>query len=158
MSKKVVILIIVLVVLLGALAWAGMKFFEKPKLLQANVPEVRITYENFEEEVSKQSLVQDLPDEGAILLRFYNFKGGEKIWENSYVLRQTGVEKGELANADLTITLHARYLDSLTNYNFCSVIERAKAAGDLGVETGLSKTALAWKYRSIMKYRECLGF
>lgn len=158
MSKKVVILVIILVVLLGALAFVAMKFFEKPKPLPTNVPEVRITYENFEEEVSKQSLVQDLPNEGEILLRFYNFKNGEKVWENSYVLRNTGVQKGELSNADLAVLLHAKYLNSLTNYNFCSIIEQAKAAGDLGIETGLSKTALAWKYRSIMKYRECLGF
>lgn len=158
MSKKVVILVIILVMLLGALAFVAIKFFEKPKPLAANVPEVRITYENFEEEVSKQSLVQDLPEQGAILLRFYNIKNGEKVWENSYVLRNTGVEKSDLTDADLIIFLHAKYLDSLTNHNFCSIIEQAKAAGDLGIETGLSKTALAWKYRSMMKYRECLGF
>lgn len=158
MNKKVVILIVMLVVLLGALAFVVLKFFEKPKPLAANVPEVRITYKNFEEEVSKQSLVQDLPDEGAIFLRFYNFKNNEKVWENSYVLRSTGVQKSELTDADLIIHLHARYLESLTNHNFCSIIEQAKAAGDLGVETRLSKTSLAWKYHSMLKYRECLGF
>lgn len=163
MRTKVVILIIVLVVLLILLGVAAYVFFPilmsgRGDTLNADVPEVNITYENFEEQLMRQSLVQDIPEEGAMILHFYNYNSGKQAWENSYILRRGNVQKGMLDNADIVISMHSKYLATLTNKNLCATINAAQDKGDVSFETGLSKTALAWKYRSMLEYKECLGF
>jgi hypothetical protein len=123
-----------------------------------SVPPIDITYENIEPMLSKSSLIRDLPDDSTLMLRFYNFDTGERQWERSYVLQTGNVKEGTITNADITFHLHSKYLEPLTNQNFCSVIQQAKRNSDLGIETELSKTKLAWKFKSIVKYRDCLGF
>ena len=117
-----------------------------------------ITYANFETEIQKQSLIQDLPSEAAIQLQFYNFNTGERAIEQSYRLTQDNVEKGTVNNPDVIISMHSKYLSELTNQNFCVVVSKAQTNGDLEVETRISSTAFAWKYKSMMEYKDCLGF
>lgn len=117
-----------------------------------------ITYSNLALELSKNQLVKDLPSNAIILLRFYNFNTGERQWEKSYVLTTGNAREGLVDNADITIVIHSRYLSSFTSTNFCSVIKTAKANNDLGIWYTCSKMSLMWKFKSMMKYRECLGF
>lgn len=161
MSTKVVMLSVILVVLLVVLGVAVYALY--PVLMSGrdrtgtDVPEVKITYENFEEQLTRQSLVQDIPEEGAMVLRFYNYNSGEQAWENSYILRRASVQKGSLNSADITISMHSKYLATLTNKNLCTTIIAAQDNGDVSFDTTLSQTGLAWKYRSMLWYKECLG-
>jgi len=41
---------------------------------------------------------------------------------------------------------------------FSDIIKKAGANNDLGTWTELSKTSLLWKFKSMTKYRDCLGF
>jgi hypothetical protein len=63
-----------------------------------------------------------------------------------------------MEDADITMTLSSKYLDGLNTANFCSAINIAKKNGDLGVYTKLSAPAMMWKFKGMLKYRECLGF
>ncbi len=162
MSKKIVVLAILLVILLLALGGAFYVFY--PVLASQSgggddsaIPEVRITYENFEAQLMQQSFVRDIPAGGTILLRFYTYATGEQTWENSYILRTGRVERSSTADADIVISMHSKYLDTLTNKNLCATIANAQQNNDVSTESRLSSTGLAWKYRSMARYRECLG-
>ena len=155
--KIVLVVFIVLVLGLGGYIFYR-SYLTLPDSQGAVGPPVNITYENIEDLLSRSSLVGDLPEEGILLLRFYNFDSGVREWEKSYILRKNNVKEGFLENADIIFLLDSRYLDYLTTHNFCSVITAAKENGDLGTETTLSTTKLLWKYKSMTKYKDCLGF
>ena len=92
------------------------------------------------------------------ILKFYNLKSdGSKVFEKSYILKKGSVKEGDLSNPDLIISINSNYLSSLTNKNFCEIIKKAYSNGDVSFETSLSKVSLAWKFKSMMKYKSCLG-
>lgn len=119
---------------------------------------VQITYGNIESYLSGNSLVRDLPEGAVINLRFYNFNSGERQWEKSYILTKGSAREGLSESADIELTLHSKYLAAFTNQNFCGVVKQANANGDLGFESSLSKVSLLWKFKSMTKYKDCLGF
>jgi len=120
-------------------------------------PPIKITYENIEQMLSKNSMIKALPDNSVLLLKFYNFNSGSREFEKSYILKNSGVKEGTIENPDMAILIHSKYIDSLTTSNFCSMIKTAKANGDLGTESPLSTPALLWKFKSMMKYKNCFG-
>lgn len=121
-----------------------------------SAPATSITYQNLAPELSKNTIIKAIPEGSTILLKFYNFDSGEREWEKSYILKKGSITEGE-SDAEIVLSLHSDYLKGLTNTNFCSVIQKANQNGDLGFETDLSKTALLWKFKSMMNYKECFG-
>lgn len=117
-----------------------------------------ITYTNLAQELSKNQIVQALPTNAIIMLRLYNVVNGQKIFERSYVITKANAVEGTTATPDITLLLPSYYLPQLTSSNFCAVIKSAKANQDLTIQLGISKLSLLWKYKSIMGYRDCLGF
>lgn len=116
-----------------------------------------ITYENIEDVLSGNNIVKVLPEDAQMILRFYNFNTGSRVWEKSYTLKKGSVKKGASANPDISLSMHSKYFNELTDQNLCSTIKKAKNNDDLGVEIYISQAALLWKYRSILKYKECFG-
>lgn len=158
MGALKVFLIILFVVIVGFTGYLGYSVFFSSSGEVYTGPVIDITYENFEEQMMRQSLVHDIPKEGEILLSFYNFDSGEREIEESYVMTRGKVVKGSGSEPDIEIMMNSKYLDQLTNVNFCSVVPSAKANGDMYTELGLSNTKLSWKYNGMFKYRDCLGF
>ncbi|MEI6731335.1 MAG: hypothetical protein WCK90_01510 [archaeon] len=162
MKRYVKILIIATIIILVVLAgvWAYKTFSPKPKYAGPSgpsVPPVKITYVNLPQEMGKLSIVWSIPKDGVIALQFYNFNTGTRQIEKSYILTPGNVKEGSSA-ADITISIHSKYMSELTNQNLCTIIAKAKQTGDLGIESSLSGVALAWKYKSMYEYRDCLGF
>ncbi len=122
-----------------------------------NIAPVKINYDNIEKELSRLSLVRDMPEKGEIMLMFYNFNTRQRQWEKSYLITKNGFKEGSSESPDFTIMMHSKYLTVLTNQNLCGVIAKAKETGDFGMETGMSKAGLLWKYKSMMKYKSCFG-
>jgi len=125
---------------------------------QGEVPTIKINYGNIAQVLSATSLVKELPKDTLLSLRFYNFNSGTRQWEKSYIIKKGEVKERNTENADITFTLHSKYLKQLTNKNFCSIIKQARANKDLGIETGISKAKLLWKFKGMLRYRKCLGF
>jgi len=123
-----------------------------------DIPTVELGYHNLAQAFSGSSMVQDLPKDSKIVLRFYNFNSGQREWEKSYIMTKGNVEEGYTDDADLVVIMHSRYLQGLTNKNFCSAVQIAQKNGDFGTESELSKATLLWKFKSMMKYRECFGY
>lgn len=121
-------------------------------------PPIDINYSNIEEQLSRNSVVRNLPDNANLLLRFYNFDSGEREWEKSFVVKKGELKEGYSEDVDLILYLHSNYLDELNNRNFCNVVSKANKNGDLGFDLGISKIGFAWKYKSMNKYKDCFGF
>lgn len=120
-----------------------------------NVPVVVITKENLPDFFESQGFVKDLPSDGVVLVKLYSFETGERVYEESYVIRKGSVEKGTVDNADMTILLSSKYVSQLGD--FCQAVKNAKQNGDIGFETSMGKVALAWKYKSMTQYKDCFG-
>lgn len=154
--KIIVIIAVVLLVIAGFLIY-NYKLTGNTVKNTGTGQIVPITYNNIAQVLSSSDLVNALPEDGSILLRFYNFNTGSRQWEKSFIIKKGNVREG-IENADITLILHSKYLSGLTTGNFCSMINQAKKNKDLGFETSLSKISLGWKYKSMYKFRDCLGF
>ncbi len=117
--------------------------------------QVEVTKENFEVFLESQKMIIDLPLDSLLLLKLYNLNNGNKNWEESYILKKGKVEKGNLENPDITIFLSSEYIKNLPN--FCNILKLAKANGDISYDTKMNQISLLWKYRRMMKYRNCFG-
>lgn len=160
--KKRWIILIVAVILLGALAIKHKvilgAFLDKKSEAVADVPTLKLDYGNLAQAFSGSSMIQDLPENSVVLLRFYNFNSGEREWEKSYIMTKGEVKEGYVDNADLIVFIHSKYLASLTNKNFCATVQAAQRNGDFGTESELSDIKLLWKFKSMLEYRNCFGF
>ena len=154
---------ITLVVVLLLLVIAGFYIYNyfniKPSIVSSeNIATVPINYSNFASAMNNNPIVLDIPSDSAILLKFYNVNSGKVNIEKSYILSEEGVKEGNLNNAGIILSMNSKYLTVLNNKNFCGVVQEARNNQDLGIETSLSKTDLAWKYKKLYRYRECFGF
>ena len=113
-------------------------------------------YSTLKEDLLKSDIIQDLPKNGIINLRFYNFNTGERQLERSYVLKKDSVEEGT-ESGDIQIIIHSKYVDDFKTKDACEVLTDAKNNGDFGADTEMTDSALIWKYKSMMKYKDCLG-
>jgi competence protein ComGC len=99
--------------------------------------------------------VKDIPKEGIIALKFYDFVNGERIWLERVLIGSEGfLNSGE---PDMTLMMHGRYISQLNGANLCDIINNAKTNGEMWVESEQSNTKLFFKYAGMMKYRDCLG-
>jgi hypothetical protein len=165
MKKITIILAIIVLIFMVAIA-CGIYYISenndvKPVVsVSSNVTKtlpIKVNYSNFAEIISKNEVVRDLP-EGAILqLQFYNYNSGERQDEKSFVIKRASVREGSGENADIVLSLSSKYLNELTSRNFCDVIKKANANRDLGFDSKISSVALAWKFKSVMKYKDCFG-
>jgi len=107
---------------------------------------------NFEElnydisDLLDNEIVQDLPESAVIEL---------KVGEDYYTVSRDSISAGRPSSSDLTISLPADYADQISE-SLCEMIKRANENRDLEIEMHSSQTALMWKYRRMLKYRECL--
>jgi hypothetical protein len=92
-------------------------------------------------------MVQDLPKEAVIELR---------LGDDYYTVSRDSIVAGRPQNPDLTITLPANYAGQISN-GLCEMIKQANSKRDLAIETYASQTSLMWKYRGMLKYKECLS-
>jgi len=113
-------------------------------------------YSTFSEDLLRSKMIADLPKEAVLRLQFYNFNSGQRVFEKSYNLKRNYVVEGE-ENGDIQIYLHSKYLPDFKSKGICEILKDAKNNGDFDVDTELSQTVLMWKYKSMLKYRDCLG-
>ena len=69
---------------------------------------------------------------------------------------KNSVEIGETSDADIEMIVNSKYISQLGN--LCLAVQNAKANGDLEYEYNIGKTKLLWKYKSMMKHKNCFGF
>jgi len=92
-------------------------------------------------------IIQELPAKSVIAL---------KVGSQDYTITKSSVVKVKAIEPDLTISIPGSYLSSL-NGGLCETVKKANDAGDLIITSDLSKASLTWKYKSMMKYKDCFG-
>jgi hypothetical protein len=114
-------------------------------------------YDLFLKKIKEEKILDLIPENGMILLKFYNFNSGKRKWEESFVLKKGEAIKGETKDYDLLVIIHSKYVNDISLKSLCEVIPDAKLNNDLGIETNLSEVELLLKYNSFLEYRSCLG-
>ncbi|MBU0906569.1 MAG: hypothetical protein KKD18_00990 [Nanoarchaeota archaeon] len=98
-------------------------------------------------DLANSDMVRDLPGKASIEL---------KLGDGYYTLSKDSVAVGRPFNPDLTISLPSSYANQIS-LGLCEMIQNANANGDLEIEMHSSQTSLLWKYRGMLKYKDCLG-
>ncbi len=147
MERK--ILWIYVAIAITVLAIAGVLLYPMSSSVKQTTlnQKVNVTEENFPSYLASTNIVSDLPADALILL---------KTEKQSYVVQKGSVTPGTIANPDIVITIPSKYIPQISN-GFCSTMQAAYKAGDLGVQLNMNKFSAALKYSSLLKYKSCLG-
>jgi hypothetical protein len=119
--------------------------------------QIVVTKENLHLYIENQKIIQELPKDALISLRLYNFDTGVRQWEKAYVITKGNVEEANAQNLDenkldADIIISSKHVLSA---EFCTAIKQARANNDFGYELKASKASLLWKYRGLIKYKDC---
>lgn len=106
--------------------------------------------------LSDEPIVKDVPKKGKIRVMFYHFVGDCRIWDKIYFLSDGTIEERS-GDADIDIWISSDYVEKIQAGNFCEVITEARKNGDLGQKSNVGTTKLMWTYKSMLKYKDCLG-
>lgn len=139
-------LVLAIVLVLSAVVWFTM--FRTESGATSVWQPIALTSQNLPGYLEQFRPVQELPDESSIALT---------VGENSYAIQRGSVHEGEAVNPDLEISLPSDYLDIMGEHGWCTALHTAQSRGDLHVVFHGSESELAWKYRALFKYRNCLG-
>jgi len=170
MNKKLIIIFAVLFILalIGGYFYSGMigkvvmsfksiNSDKSPSVIYGARTQIVVTKDNLPQYLSSQSIVKDLPKDGKILLKLYNFNSGERQWEESYLITKGSVIKTNEEDADVAILIDSKYIGEFGSKGFCNALKEANQNGDLGSEMKISEVAFMWKYAGIIKYKSCIG-
>ena len=78
------------------------------------------------------------------------------IGEKYYTITKGKIIEEKTSNSDIKISIPEKYSIEI-NKDFCSFIKKVNTNKDLSISLEISKTELLWKYRSVIKYKDCLG-
>ena len=143
-SKVIFVLIITLIVVVAGFTFISNKITGSVVAWESVV----VTPENLPVFLSSLDITHSLHKDAVIYARF---------GELDYTIIKGNAFNGRPKNPDITMTLPGKYIGKL-GQNPCGAIQEAIRNGDLDIETYLSKGQLLWKYKGILKYRDCVGF
>lgn len=109
-----------------------------------------------ESTILSEDFVNSIPEKDPISLRFFYFENGSRVWQDTFYMADGKILNS--ASPGIKLTLHSKYIDELGKEDLCNVIQTANANRDLGFDSPYSNSKLLWKYKSLLKYRDCFGF
>ena len=117
-----------------------------------------VSKDEFSLYLENQDIINDIPSDGVISLKFYSFENDERQWEKEYTIKKGSVQEGQAETPDITVIMNSKYLENIENKEYiCSVIKKAKENGDIGFEIHRSLAPFFWKYRKILGHEDCLN-
>ncbi len=138
----------VLLILVGILVVGGIYFyslFNPVEIIEQKG--ILLSGEELPAYLENHQIFQELPEETNIQINF---------GEEEYSVLEESVESGEISDADVTVNVPEEYIEKVGELGLCSALEEAVKNNEVSVETTLSESELAWKYRDLLKYRECI--
>ena len=157
-KKRVIIIIGIIIILIISIFLIINKFSSTGKSVQQIkvVPLSSGQREKVTQFLLSSEFTQDMPKKQSISLRFFDFKDGKRIWQDSFLIGKNQIlSEGDPA---IYLILHSKYISELNQENLCDVIKKAKVNGDLGFYSEYNKARLLIKYASLLKHRKCFGF
>lgn len=149
--------------IISALAIYG----KSPKTSSVSIPVV-VTKENLPQYLESNKMIKDMPKKGIVKLKLYNMNNGEKQVEESYTITGKTVKidasnslsnKNTNTNADIEVWINSKYISELgkNGNDLCSIIKLANSNGELKKELKISELSFLWKYKGMLKYKDCLS-
>lgn len=154
MKKKLLIAIVISSIIIAAVALTfyasltGFSVFASKQTTGRSWEPMIITQANVATVLTQTNIVRDIP-EGGIIEAY--------VGENVYTIQRGSMTRGAPSNPDVTVRMPERYLEIMGQRGPCAAFATARGNGELTVEMHQSSTSLAWKYRSLAKYKSCLG-
>jgi len=144
-NKKLTIAVVIVIILLGA----GIYAYDLLRPVKFGVHQpVVLTSENLPGYLSRIDLIQDLPEDSDIQVNF----GG-----NKYSITGGVVRAGALEDPEVVMDLPEEYIGRIGEVGLCQATGEAVRNREISVETKLSEAELAWRYKKLLRYRECVG-
>ena len=145
--KIIVVSVLALALIVGAAIWVNSYFFQSSVGLSKHVP-VELNEQNLPAYASQLSVVQDLPKDSKILVSFGNI---------NYEVYNGQMRKVDSVNdAEISVYLPEEYIERIGEVGVCQALREANKGNEIGFESSLSDTQLAWKYKGMLKYKSCL--
>ena len=146
--KKSLIFGILVILILIIIIFATLSFLSKRATKElTNREPVLVTPEILPSYLSNFNMVNDLPKEANINIKFGDY---------DYIIKKGSVLEGIAENPDISINLPEEYISKL-GYGLCEAIQEAIKNNDIGIELSVSNTELLWRYKGMLKYRDCVG-
>ena len=146
-TKKILLGVFLTITLLILFSGIWIYNLLKPVTLE-EVKGINLTKEGFAEYLEEHTLIKELPGGSDISLKLNGY---------SYSLGQGVVEESSNSESDLEISIPENFIAKIGEEGLCEVMSGGLESGEIVVETELTETELAWKYRGVLKYRECFG-
>ena len=106
--------------------------------------------------IISSEFIKDVPEKYPVALRFFDFKDGQKIWQDGFLIGHNQLlTSGE---PEIYLSLYSKYIAEFNQENLCEVIKKANENRDLGFHSDSNKASLLWKYKTMLSHRECFGF
>ena len=122
-------------------------FFRPTTTFGKHVP-VLLTPENLPAYLENLNIVEDVPKKADIQLNFGDMK---------YNIKGADVTSGKSNNPDITISLPEPYINKIGEEGVCNALSEAIQKNEIKIETSLSNAELLWKYKGLLKYKECIS-
>lgn len=108
-----------------------------------------VSYEQLPEYIERSQFMENFPSEGKALLI---------VGEEKFTIKKGSVIREGIQYPDMIIRFPEKYLDTLGKRGLCNTVREAEDNGDLAIQLQASELELAWKYKGMFKYKNCLGF
>ena len=143
-KRKFIIILIILIILVVGL---GIYYsFFKPVKTGKHIP-IALNEENLPGYLESLNIVQDLPKEANIQINF---------GDNKYSIKKGNVQEGGEENSDVEVSVPEDYIGKIGQEGLCSALQEAVQDGEINFETSLSNSELLWKYKGLLKYKDCI--
>lgn len=108
---------------------------------------VVIDKNNFAGYLEQNVVISSLPKNAVISL---------KVDSEYYNVGKGSVVKSKAENPDLEVSIPGSYLAGMGD--FCNTVKNAINNGDAKIELKISRVSFLWKYKAVVKYKDCFGF
>ena len=108
---------------------------------------VLIDKTNFPGYLEQNEIITSLPKNAVISL---------KVDSEYYTVKKSSVVKGKAENPDMEVYIPGNDVSQIGD--FCNTVKNAIDNGDAVFDLKISQVSFLWKYRSVLKYKDCFGF
>ncbi len=158
---KIIYIGILILIILSLILFYGPKISSNAvKSNSNNIPSkpIIVTKENFPSYLEGNSMIKSMPKKGSVLLHFYKFENGNREISQTYSVVGNDVSNGNnlVDESDLEIYIDEKYISEMGK-GFCSALKKANNNGELEIELKKSEGEILFKYRGLLKYKDCLS-
>ncbi|MBS3168074.1 hypothetical protein J4216_03050 [Candidatus Woesearchaeota archaeon] len=121
-------------------------------------PEIKISLEDLQKTIASTPAFKDFPEKGLAGITFFD-GNGKDMPDQKFLIKGGGkVEKGDNSDADFIISTGNYWIPKVKASNdFCEILKEIKEKQDYRFKRNIGVLQAGIKYKSLIKYKDCLG-